>query len=137
MKRIALTLISLLFILTVKAQKSDTLNGPAADTLIFTSVQQEPEFPAGIDNFYRFLMMNIHYPARARQHNIQGRVILTMVIEKDGSLSRVKVVRGIGDGCDEESIRVIKLSSPWKPGMQNGRPVRVAYSIPISFRLTK
>jgi|SRR5665213_2118235 len=137
MKRNLFISILTLVVFTATAQKSDTLKGLAADTLIFTSVQQEPEFPTGLDNFYRLLMMNIRYPARAREHHTQGRVIVTMIIEKDGSLSQVKVVRGIGDGCDEESVRVIKLSPPWKPGMQNGRPVRVAYSIPISFRLTR
>jgi protein TonB len=102
---------------------------------IFTSVEQVPEFPGGIDKFYAYLNKNIRYPAVARENGTQGRVIVSFVCERDGSLTDVKVARGIGDGCDEEAVRVIKASPKWKPGIQNGRPVRVAYSVPISFTL--
>jgi protein TonB len=104
---------------------------------IFTSVEQVPEFPGGLDAFGRFLGKNIHYPAVARENGTQGRVIVSFVCEKDGSLTDVKVARGIGDGCDEEAVRVIKSSPKWKPGIQNGRPVRVAYSVPIAFTLAE
>jgi protein TonB len=102
---------------------------------IFTSVEQVPEFPGGLDAFGRYLGKNIRYPAIARENGTQGRVIVSFVCERDGSLTDVKVSRGIGDGCDEEAVRVIKASPHWKPGIQNGRPVRVAYSVPISFTL--
>jgi protein TonB len=102
---------------------------------IFTSVEQVPEFPGGLDAFGRYLGKNIRYPAVARENGTQGRVIVSFVCERDGSLTDVKVARGIGDGCDEEAVRVIKSSPKWKPGIQNGRPVRVAYSVPISFTL--
>jgi protein TonB len=124
MKRILLTLIPLLFILTVNAQISDSAR--SSNEKVFTSVQQVPEFTGGIEKFYHYLQSTLRYPATAREHNTQGRVIVTMVVEKDGSLSQVKVARGIGDGCDEEAVRVVKLSSPWTSGMQNGRAVRVA-----------
>ena len=104
---------------------------------IFTSVEQVPEFPGGLDAFARYLSKNIRYPAVARENNTQGRVIVSFVCEKDGSLTDVKVARGIGDGCDEEAVRVIKASPHWKPGIQNGRPVRVAYSVPINFTLSE
>jgi len=90
-----------------------------------------------LDAFARYLSKNIRYPAVARENNTQGRVIVSFVCEKDGSLTDVKVARGIGDGCDEEAVRVIKASPHWKPGIQNGRPVRVAYSVPINFTLSE
>jgi len=102
---------------------------------IFTSVEQVPQFPGGLDAFGRYLGKNINYPAVAKENGTQGRVIVSFVCERDGSLTDIKVVRGIGDGCDEEAVRVIKKSPHWKPGIQNGRPVRVMYSVPISFSL--
>ncbi|AYL93959.1 energy transducer TonB [Mucilaginibacter celer] len=102
---------------------------------IFTSVEQVPEFAGGLEKFGAYLGKNIRYPAVARENNVQGRVICTFVVEKDGSLTDIKVVRGIGSGCDEEAVRVLKNSPKWKPGIQNGRPVRVQYSVPISFTL--
>ncbi|HAL82561.1 MAG TPA: hypothetical protein DCO83_10270 [Mucilaginibacter sp.] len=103
----------------------------------FTSVDIVPEFPGGLEAFARFLYRNIRYPALARENNTSGRVIVNFVVERDGSLSDVKVARGIGDGCDEEAVRIIKLSPRWKPGIQNGKPVRVSYSVPIGFSLGK
>jgi len=104
---------------------------------IFTSVEQVPEFPGGIEKFYAYLGKSIRYPAVARENGTQGRVIVSFVCEKDGSLTDIKVARGIGDGCDEEAVRVLRASPKWKPGIQNGRPVRVAYSVPISFTLAE
>ncbi|HEY4322395.1 MAG TPA: TonB family protein [Mucilaginibacter sp.] len=104
---------------------------------IFTSVEQVPEFPGGIEKFYAYLGKSIRYPAVARENGTQGRVIVSFVCEKDGSLTDVKVARGIGDGCDEEAVRVLRASPKWKPGIQNGRAVRVAYSVPISFTLAE
>jgi len=103
---------------------------------IFTAVEQNPEFPGGLDAFYKYLGKTIRYPAVARENNTQGRVVVQFVCERDGSLTDIKVVRGIGDGCDEEAIRVVKASPHWKPGIQNGRPVRVMYSVPINFTLS-
>lgn len=103
---------------------------------IFTSVEQVPAFPGGIEKFYAYLQKNMRYPAIARENNTQGRVIVQFVCERDGSLTDIKVVRGIGDGCDEEAVRVLKASPKWTPGVQNGRKVRVQYSVPISFTLS-
>jgi len=102
---------------------------------IFTSVEQVPEFPGGLDGFNKYLSKNIRYPAVARENNTQGRVIVTFVCERDGSLTDVHVLRDIGDGCGDEAVRVIKASPHWKPGIQNGRPVRVQYSVPVNFTL--
>jgi len=104
---------------------------------IFTSVEQAPAFPGGLEAFYKYLGKNIRYPAVARENNTQGRVIVNFVCERDGSLTDIKVVRGIGDGCDEEAIRVIKASPKWSPGIQNGRPVRCSYTVPIAFTLAE
>jgi protein TonB len=90
-----------------------------------------------MEAFYKYLGKAIKYPSVARENGTQGRVIVSFVCERDGSLTDVKVARGIGDGCDEEAIRVIKASPHWKPGIQNGRPVRVAYSVPIMFTLSE
>jgi protein TonB len=104
---------------------------------IFTAVEESPLFPGGMDAFYKFLGKNIRYPAVARENNTQGRVIVQFVVEKDGSLTDIKVVRGIGDGCDDEAVRVLKMSPKWKAGIQNGRPVRVEYTVPVNFTLSE
>ncbi len=103
------------------------------DAGTYSNVETVPEFPGGLDAFAKFLAHNIRYPARARENNTSGRVIINFLVERDGEITNIKIARGIGDGCDEEAVRVMKLSPPWKPGMQNGRAVRVAYSVPISF----
>ncbi len=102
---------------------------------IFTNVEVLPSFPGGLDAFGKFLGKNLRYPPIARDNGIQGRVYCNFVVEKDGSLTDIKVVRGIGGGCDEEAIRVLKNSPKWTPGVQNGRNVRVSYTIPIYFQL--
>ena len=102
---------------------------------IFTAVEQAPSFPGGDGAFGKYLGKNIHYPAIARENNVQGRVVLTFVVERDGSLTDIKVLRSLGSGTDEEAVRVLKASPKWKPGIQNGRPVRVQYSIPVNFTL--
>jgi TonB family protein len=104
-------------------------------TDVYSKVDVVPEFSGGLNAFGRFLGRNIRYPARARENYTQGQIILSFVIEKDGGITNVKVLRGIGDGCDEEAVRVLNLSPLWKPGMLNGKIVRVAYSMPISFTL--
>jgi len=101
----------------------------------WSSAESVPEFPGGLDAFGNFLSRNIRYPSAARKSHIQGRVIISFVVERNGTLHDIKVSRGIGGGCDEEAVRVIKLSPRWKPGVQNGRPVRVRYSVPLSFTL--
>ena len=99
----------------------------------FRQVDVVPIYPGGIEAFYKFIVKNLKYPKAAKENGTSGKVIVTFVVERDGQLAEVKVARGIGDGCDEEAVRVIKLTSPWKPGLQGGKPVRVAYSVPINF----
>lgn len=104
---------------------------------IFTAVDESASFPNGMEGLFQFLSKNIRYPAQAKEGNVQGKVFVTFVVEKDGELSNIKVIRGIGSGCDEEAIRILKLSPKWNPGKQNGKAVRQQYTIPINFSLTK
>lgn len=101
----------------------------------FASVEVLPEFQGGMAGWGKYLQKNLKYPPMARENNITGRVIMSFVVEKNGQLTDIKVLRGIGGGCDEEATRVLKSAPAWKPGIQNGRPVRVAYTMPIFFQL--
>ncbi len=102
---------------------------------IFTVVEQNPEFPDGQAALMKYLSNNIKYPALARENNIQGKVILQFVVDENGGISDIKAARGIGGGCDEEAIRVVKSMPKWKPGKQRGRPVKVRFTLPVSFKL--
>jgi protein TonB len=102
---------------------------------IFTIVQDMPSFPGGDGAMLSFLGKNIKYPTLAKESGIQGTVYVTFVVEKDGSVSNVKVLRGIGGGCDEEAIRVVKSMPKWTPGKQRGKPVKVQYNLPCRFVL--
>lgn len=104
---------------------------------IFVSVEREPQFKGGMLGFYQFLAANLQYPPQMMRYNVQGKVIITLTIEKDGSVSDVKSIRDIGYGSAEEAIRVLKKSPKWEPGYQNGEPVRVRYTLPISFDIVK
>jgi periplasmic protein TonB len=94
-----------------------------------------PEFPGGTEALMAFLAREIKYPPLAREMNITGTVYLGFVIERDGSISGIKLLRGIGGGCDQEAMRVVSLLPAWKPGMQAGQPVRVTYNLPVKFIL--
>ena len=102
---------------------------------VYQIVEQMPQYTGGEQAMMKYVAENIKYPQAAKDKNISGRVFVGFVIEKDGSVSNVKVVRGIGGGCDEEAARVIKEMPKWKPGMQKGKPVRVNYMMPIFFKL--
>ena len=105
------------------------------DEVIFQVVEQNPEFPGGMGELYKFLGEKTKYPPIAKESGIQGRVFVNFVVERDGSISNVKVLRGIGGGCDEEAIRVVKSMPKWKPGKQRGKAVRVSFNLPIKFTL--
>lgn len=102
---------------------------------VFVTAEEEPSFLGGMLGFYKFLAANLRYPEAMRRHHVQGKVIIEMTIEKDGSLSDIKSLSDIGSGSAEEAIRVLKLSPKWIPGYQNGQPVRVRYTLPIVFNL--
>ncbi len=100
------------------------------------AIEKYPEFPGGQEAFIKFLRKNLRYPGLAAENGIQGKVILSFIIERSGQLSQIKVMRGIGSGCDEEAMRVLSKSPQWKPGVQNNQNVRVAYTLPINFSLS-
>lgn len=102
---------------------------------IFTVVESMPEFPGGDAARMKFLQENIKYPQLARESGIQGTVYVTFVVETNGKVTDVKVLRGIGGGCDEEAVRVIQSMPRWVPGKQRGKPVRVQFNMPIRFTL--
>lgn len=101
----------------------------------FDVVEQMPQFPGGPAALMQFLSQNVKYPEEAYQKGTQGRVIVTFVVEKDGSITEAHVVRSIDPLLDKEALRVINSMPNWKPGTQNDEPVRVKYTVPITFRL--
>lgn len=106
------------------------------DNKVFTVVEQQPEFPGGQGAMYKWIGENLKYPSEARNNGLQGKVILQFTVEKDGSISSVKIVRdGVGGGAGDEAVRVVKKMPNWKPGRQNGKSVRVQYTLPVTFKL--
>ncbi len=100
-----------------------------------TFIDTPPQFADGMPALYAYLRDNLHYPPGAKDQGISGKVFISFVITEDGSVSNVNVEKGIGGGCDEAAIETVKNMPKWKPGMQNGKPVRIKYNIPISFSL--
>ena len=100
---------------------------------IFYVADVMPQFPGGESGLFEYLKKNVHYPASAKAKNIQGRVYVQFIIERDGSVSRAKITRGIGSGCEEESLRVIKQMPKWTPGKMHNAPVQVQYTLPVKF----
>jgi protein TonB len=115
-----------------------TSTAPPEDNSTHTigdDLQVMPEPYGGANAWNKFLQKNMRYPVIAQENGLSGKVFLSFIIEKDGHLSDITVLRKVGSGFDEEALRVLKLAPAWKPGMQNGRPVRVKYTIPINFQL--
>ncbi len=102
---------------------------------IFVVVENMPSFPGGNGALMKYLATHIKYPELAKESGIQGRVFINFVVERDGSIDHVKVLRGIGGGCDEEAVRVVKSMPKWIPGKQRGKPVRVSFNLPVKFTL--
>ena len=102
---------------------------------IFQIVEEMPSYPGGEQKLMEFVAKNIKYPQIARETGIQGRVFVNFVVEPDGHVSNVKIMRSLGGGCDEEAMRVVKAMPKWKPGKQRGKAVRVSYILPVNFKL--
>ena len=102
---------------------------------IYNIVEQMPKFPGGEQAMMEYVSRNVKYPESAKENNLQGRVIVKFVIEKDGTVSNVEVGRGWGNELDDEAVRVVKAMPKWKPGKQDGKPVRVSFLLPINFKL--
>ena len=118
---------------TETAQTEVTENTP--EGVVIQVVEVEPQFEGGLEALYKYLAENIKYPEQAKSDGIQGRVFVRFVIEADGSVTNAQVLRGIGGGCDEEALRVVEAMPKWTPGMQQGKPVRVQFNLPITFKL--
>jgi TonB family protein len=108
---------------------------PVTGKEVFTVAEKMPSYPGGQDAMSKFLVEHIKYPEVAMKNNVQGKVFVTFVVRTDGSLTDAKVLRGIGGGCDEEALRVVKLMPKWNPGEQTGKLVDVQFNLPIKFAL--
>jgi protein TonB len=127
------------------ASKSDTgsniatfrvSKSPDSTGKIFNYAEQMPQFPGGEDAMMDFLRNNIKYPVMAKNANIEGNVILTFVVQTDGTISDIKILRDIAGGCGDEAVRVIKLMPKWAPGNNNGVPVNTQFVLPVDFELS-
>lgn len=124
------------------AEEQATLNEASVEPELFDYTQNEPaegltapEFEGGMDAFYKYLTENIHYPEQAKAEGIQGRVLVRFVVRDNGDIVNVEVAKGIGSGCDEEAVRVVKAMPKWKPATYEGKAVNVQYALPIVFKL--
>lgn len=121
-----------------KVEEKPKTTAPIVETIKpppLAKVDVMPVFPGGEDELYKFLQENIKYPQLAKETNISGTVYIYFVIETDGSVSDVRLVKGIRGGCDEEALRVVKMMPKWSPGRLDGKAVRVSYALPIVFSL--
>ena len=131
MKKLFFILFTVGCALSSKAQSSNNIT---EETIYTTPVQVMPEYKGGMDRFYNRLK-HIQYLYYARMQNKQGKVLVSMVIEKDGSVSNTRIMNGLIEEQDKEILGVVNNLNKWKPGMLNGQPVRVAYSVPLNFKL--
>ncbi|MFK5857103.1 MAG: TonB family protein [Bacteroidota bacterium] len=127
------TLIVLIIVCTSLSTKSQSI----ADTTIFTFVELMPRYPGGNSTMHNFINTTINYPSTAILNNVTGKVYVSIVVETDGRLSNIKVLKGIGSGCDEEAARIVSLMPNWNPGVHEEKNVRVSTTIPITFKKIK
>jgi protein TonB len=118
----------------MQAQVDSISNGIGIDDII-TSPEKTPEFPGGQQALNDFIRKNIRYPMPAKENGISGKVYASFIVNTDGSVGEIKIVKGIGGGCDEEVVRVLRLMPNWTPGEVSGRAVRVKYMLPVAFTL--
>lgn len=145
MKKFSLTLLLFIAYITIafaqqeikKHQDSFNIDSLKKERFDFVSIETQPEFPGGLSKFYKYLSNNTKYPKAARKDKIGGKVILSFVIEKDGHITEVEVLKGIRDDLDAEAVNVILRSPNWSPGIQSGKAVRVKYNIDVNFNLNK
>ena len=125
----------LLFVLPFTGFAQQNSEKDSTNERIYTSVDVQPVFPGGDDEFYKYILKNIKYPKKERKKNIQGKVYLTFVISEVGKIMNAKVLRGVSKSIDEEALRVLNSMPTWKPGTRDGRAVRVQLNVPINFSL--
>ncbi|MGI4727561.1 MAG: energy transducer TonB [Janthinobacterium lividum] len=109
--------------------------GTGDEVVPFTAIEKLPTFPGGMEAWAKFLSKNLRYPEQASSDGVSGRVYMSFIVEKDGRITDIQVSRPAGHGFDEEAKRVLKLAPVWSPGIQNGKPVRVRYTMPINFTI--
>ena len=122
---------------TPDSLRMDTIEEVAEQELFGMIPETMPSFRGGEQKLFEFIGKNVVYPQEAIDAGIEGRVFVEFCIEKDGSVSNAKILRGLGYGCDEEALRVVGLMPKWRPGKQRGQCIRVKYTLPINFRITK
>lgn len=131
MRTIFLLLVSVCFTFQVHAQ-ADSVSTEVKTT---TTLERKPSFPGGESEMFRYLADNVRYPLEAKDAGISGTVYAQFTVYKDGTIKNVKILRGIGGGCDEEVIRVISHMPKWTPAMQRGKAISVAMNLPVSFKM--
>lgn len=112
------------------------VDSPSAPVKVYQFAEVMPEYPGGIEALYTFLARQIEYPPVARDNGVEGTVYAEFVVMADGSISNIEIRRGLGAGCDEEVLRVIALMPNWMPGKQDGVPVNVQYTLPVTFKMS-
>lgn len=140
MKKVVLFLALCAGFISLQAQTDNTKSNSnyrevTIDDDIFVVVENPAEFPGGQEALFQYIVNNIQYPEQAKKENISGRVFVSFIVEKDGSISNAEVIRGIGGGCDEEALRVVRNMPRWNPGTQRGKPVRFQYTLPLNFKM--
>ena len=131
-KLIILSLMGLFGLTTVSAQKTVVAQ---KNQKVFDVVEQMPEYPGGIQALFEYLSQNVKYPSDAENQKVEGRVIATFIVETDGTINNVEVVKPVFPSLDAEAIRVLSGMPKWTPGKQSGKEVRVKYTVPINFNL--
>lgn len=131
MKRIVFSILAIMATLSINAQSKAT----HVEEKVYDVVEEMPQFPGGPSALFEYLSNNLQYPVVAEENGVQGRVIVTFIVEKDGSISNAKVVKVVDPSLDKEAIRLVESMPNWIPGKQNGEPVRVKYTVPVTFRL--
>lgn len=129
-------LLSLLTFASIQLSSNGFAQENGKEEMVYDMPEQMPEFPGGADALEQFINDNIKYPPEAKEKRIQGKVYVQFIVEKDGTLSEIKIRRGAHELLNEEALRVIKLMPDWKPGSMRGKKVRVRYTIPITFALS-
>ena len=127
-----MSLLAVFCLSTVNAQKTVVSK---KNQKVYDVVEQMPEYPGGMVAFMDYLIQNMKYPEDAEKQKVEGRVIANFVVETDGSISNVNVVKQVFPSLDAEAIRVLQAMPKWTPGKQNGKPVRVKYTVPVTFKL--
>lgn len=134
MRKIYQRVLQLLALFIVLMSHSHESMGQDSD-VVYTMVDHQPQYPGGMSALFKYLKGNMQYPSEAIANNVSGRIFVDFVVEKDGSLSNVRILKGLGSGCDEEALRLFTNCQKWSPGIQKEQAVRVKMALPLQFQL--